>query len=138
MTHVERAWRYAHAVVAGEIVAPELVRLQCQRSLAWLEEGRYEFDEARAERVCKFISNFPHTKGAFARSGQPLTVERLHQRIQVAEFLLITQFFQKNHLYVGTVNIAIKIKNEARRFDFDTLTQNDFKEQRKNHAYAKT
>ncbi len=34
--------------------------------------------------------------------------------------------------------LRIKIKNEAGSFDFDTLTQNDFKEQRKNHAYAKT
>ncbi|MBS1258077.1 MAG: hypothetical protein MAG551_01130 [Candidatus Scalindua arabica] len=34
--------------------------------------------------------------------------------------------------------LSIKIKNEAGSFDFDTLTKNDFKEQRKNHAYAKT
>ena len=34
--------------------------------------------------------------------------------------------------------LSIKIKNEAGSFDFDTLTQSDFKVQRKNHAYAKT
>ena len=35
-------------------------------------------------------------------------------------------------------DLRIKIKNEAGSFIFDTLTQSDFKEQRKNHAYAKT
>jgi len=34
--------------------------------------------------------------------------------------------------------LRIKIKNEAGSFNFDTLAQNDFKEQKKNHAYAKT
>lgn len=73
MTHVDRAWRYAEQVIRGEVLACEWVRLQCQRSLDW--RGKYSFDERKAEKACNFISIFPHTKGRWARSAEPLKLE---------------------------------------------------------------
>ncbi|MFQ5535465.1 MAG: terminase large subunit [Sphingomonadales bacterium] len=78
MIHVKRAWRYARDVASAKILTNDLVRLQCERSLRWRAEARalgYRFDAKKAERAASFISVFPHTKGALARSGKPLRLE---------------------------------------------------------------
>ncbi len=56
---------YAREVVAGKIPACEWVRLACKRQLDDLARAdwKYRFDEARANRVCRFIEMLPHIKG---------------------------------------------------------------------------
>jgi phage terminase large subunit-like protein len=70
--HVEKAHAYAQAVVSGEVAACKWTRFACQRQLddlARSEAGEWEFcfDPAKAERICKFISNMPHIKGKWAK-----------------------------------------------------------------------
>ena len=74
------AREYAGGVVSGEIVACGYVRKACQRQLDDLarpisKEWPYRFDEARAERICKFIELVPHVKGEWARKRQKLFLE---------------------------------------------------------------
>lgn len=71
--HVAAARAYAEGVVAGEVVACKWVRLACARHLADLArqddpDFPYRFDEAKAEKVVKFVQLFPHTKGKWALS----------------------------------------------------------------------
>jgi phage terminase large subunit-like protein len=71
LTHVEKANRYAKAVVSGKILACKWVRLACQRHLDDLKRAKtrafpYKFDPDRAGRVCRFIELFPHVKGHWA------------------------------------------------------------------------
>ena len=67
--YVDRALRYAQAVVAGEIDACKWARLACERQLRDLERAQrdpswpYTFDPARAERPCLLIECLPHIKG---------------------------------------------------------------------------
>jgi len=77
MTHAAKAHQYAADVIAGRIPACKWVRKACERherdlarvaDAAWL----YRFDEAKAERVCKFGSYLPHVKGKWARKD-PIT-----------------------------------------------------------------
>lgn len=75
MTYVNLAWKYARDVVSGKIVASELVRMQCARSLKWKKEKKYKFDRASAEKACKFICLFPHTKGKWAAQAIPFELE---------------------------------------------------------------
>jgi len=77
VSHVETARRYAEQVVAGEIPACRYVVQACQRQvndLASPPEG-YRFDEAKAERVCKFVELCPHVKGELARRGETIKLE---------------------------------------------------------------
>jgi phage terminase large subunit-like protein len=71
LSHVDRAQRYAEQVCAGELPACKWVRKACERHLADLERAKgdwlYSFDEAKAERVCRFGEMLPHIKGAWAR-----------------------------------------------------------------------
>ncbi len=67
--YVERAQRYARAVVDGDQIACELTRLACERHLRDLERAEsdpawpYRFDLVRAERPCLLIECLPHVKG---------------------------------------------------------------------------
>ena len=74
-----------------------------------------------------------------ARSQYGLMVQILAGLIT---YLLISIYCRNNFNEKVSIKrvreLRIKIKNEAGSFNFDTLTQNDFKEQRKNHDYAKT
>ncbi len=74
-----------------------------------------------------------------ARSQYGLMVQILAGLIT---YLLISIYCRNNFNEKVSIKrvreLRIKIKNEAGSFNFDTLTQNDFKEQRGNHAYAKT
>lgn len=75
--HVEAANSYARAVAAGRISAGKRVRQACQRHLDDLgkKRWRYTFDEARAEKACRFIELLPHTKGKWARSRELIRLE---------------------------------------------------------------
>ena len=70
--YVERAQRYARAVVSGEQVACELTRLACERHLRDMErsetdpEWPFRFDVTSAERPCLLIECLPHVKGKWA------------------------------------------------------------------------
>mgnify|MGYP000935839679 CR=1 FL=1 len=78
MTFAATAHAYAAAVIAGEIVACKHVRNACKRHVRDMERAAgdwpYRFDEAKAERACKFMSRLPHTKGKWSR------VDRLDPR----------------------------------------------------------
>jgi len=75
--HVASALEYARGVVDGVIPAGRYVRLAAQRHLKDLERAAandpsfpYYFDEAAAERPCKFISMLRHVKGKWAAAGK--------------------------------------------------------------------
>lgn len=62
---------YARDIVAGVIPACLYVKQACQRHLDDLVKSDkpvypYRFDEAKAHRVCWFISKMPHVKGKWA------------------------------------------------------------------------
>jgi phage terminase large subunit-like protein len=66
-THVKAAVEYANGVIAGEITAGRFVIAACHRFLRDRERtGPYCFDEAAAERACRFIELLPHVKGIWA------------------------------------------------------------------------
>lgn len=75
MKHHREAWRYAEQVIAGKIVASQLIRKQCQKVCDWRERKDLYFDAAQADKVCAFVESFPHTKGPLAKSGEPLKLE---------------------------------------------------------------
>lgn len=67
---------YAAQVVAGEIIAGDLVRMACERHLLDLETGKDRglyFDCQAANRIINFAGMLQHTTGPMA--GQPLTLE---------------------------------------------------------------
>lgn len=69
MATVQAGIQYAESVLAGEIVAGELVRLACQRFLNDLEHGPERgiyFSEDRAQHILDFYNFVPHVKGALA------------------------------------------------------------------------
>lgn len=79
--------QYAEQVVAGEIVACELVRLACQRFLNDLEHGPKRgiyFIEDRAQHILEFYSFIPHVKGALA--GKPIDLMPWHVFILINIF----------------------------------------------------
>lgn len=74
------AEQYARDVVSGDIPAGRYIRLACQRHLDDLEwQGddsfRFRFDQAAANRACKFVELMPHTKGKWAQEKQTLKLE---------------------------------------------------------------
>lgn len=71
------ARRYAEAIVSGEVSACRFVVQACQRQLDDLASppSGYRFDEARAERVCKFVELVPHIKGQLAREEALIKLE---------------------------------------------------------------
>lgn len=79
MATVQAGIQYAEHVLAGEIVAGELVRLSCQRFLDDLENGPERgiyFSEDRAQHVLDFYNFVPHVKGALA--GKPIELMPWH------------------------------------------------------------
>ncbi|CRY77091.1 TPA: terminase TerL endonuclease subunit [Yersinia enterocolitica] len=79
MATVSDGIRYAERVVAGEIVAGELVRLSCRRFLHDLEHGPERgiyFNEDRAQHVLDFYNFIPHVKGHL--TGKPITLMDWH------------------------------------------------------------
>lgn len=87
MATVSEGIQYAERVLAGEIVAGELVRLACRRFLNDLEHGPERgiyFNEDRAQHVLDFYDFVPHVKGALA--GKPIKLMAWHV------FILINLF----------------------------------------------
>lgn len=71
---------YAQDVVKGRIVACKWVKLACKRHLDDLKASKlkaypYYFDEAAANKVCRFLSLMPHTKGKWARKRELIKLE---------------------------------------------------------------
>jgi phage terminase large subunit-like protein len=72
------ALQYCLDVTSGKIPAGPYVIAACQRHLDDLEWAKtkdfpYQFDKEKAERICKFSTFLPHTKGKWA--GQKIQLE---------------------------------------------------------------
>lgn len=73
------AEQYCRDVLAGAIPAARLVKAACERHLNDLAkarsgEGPYDFDEAKADRACRFQELLPHTKGRWASRGERMVL----------------------------------------------------------------
>lgn len=66
---VTRLLEYVNGVLAGKIVAGELVGLACDRFKKDLTRKDVYFDEDRANQVGKFIECLPHVKGRLQGEG---------------------------------------------------------------------
>ena len=77
MTFSQVALDYARGVVAGEISACRYVVQACQRQLRDLESPPvgYEFRQAKAETICRFVELTPHIKGPAASRGETIKLE---------------------------------------------------------------
>ena len=88
--HVAAATEYAEDVVGGRIVVGKWTRLACRRQLDDLERAeaswRYEWDEERAEHICRFVELLPHVKGEWARRREMIKLQPWQQ------FVLTTVF----------------------------------------------
>ena len=79
--NVKKANKYAQDVAAGDIPACKWVRLACERHLNDIRSTKgyhefpYYFDADAADRVCRFVQVFPHTKGKWASKGEKLALE---------------------------------------------------------------
>lgn len=76
MTYIEKAQRYSEGVVSGLIPACKYVRQACQRQIDDLASppSGYQFDEAKATRVCAFVELVPHIRGPLASRGELITL----------------------------------------------------------------
>ena len=76
--HVAVAEKYVKDVLSGKISTCKWTRLACKRHINDLKKSktkwRYKFDSAKAETVCNFLENFPHTKGKWASQGEPFVL----------------------------------------------------------------
>lgn len=81
--HVSDSERYVRDVLAGRIPACKWIKLACERHRRDVASSAtkafpYEFDEAKADRVCRFMEFLPHVKGSkWAKKnpdGKPNTV----------------------------------------------------------------
>lgn len=86
--HVVSANKYARSVVAKRISAGEMVRQACARHLNDLKKKDYPyyFDKEEGERVCRFISRLPHTKGRWAQRRESVKLEPWQQFILAVLF----------------------------------------------------
>lgn len=71
--YTQRAFDYVAGVLDGSTMACRWIRLACERHANDLRRSMegdptfpYRFDPVLAERVCKFVSKFPHVKGKWA------------------------------------------------------------------------
>ena len=79
-THADRAESYAKDVVAGRVLACELVKRACKRHLSDLKSQAkrafpYRFDPAKTNKVCGFLELLPHVKGQWARDKERIRLE---------------------------------------------------------------
>lgn len=90
LSFAERCHRYADQVIAGDIVACNLIKLACLRHVKDLaSQGEADFpyvfnplmrdgqgvEYHPAERICKLIELLPHVKGKWARDRQTIVLE---------------------------------------------------------------
>lgn len=78
--HSEIAIGYAQDVLASRIPACYFVKLACQRFIDDLsrqgdDDFPFIFDEAKANRACKFMELLPHVKGKWASQKKLLELE---------------------------------------------------------------
>lgn len=79
MSTAEIIKKYCEFVINGKIPACKYAQLACKRHLNDLERSKKErdypfyFDEAAADRICRFVGALPHVKGKLA--GQPIKLE---------------------------------------------------------------
>lgn len=95
--HVDKANAYARDVIAGRLPACKWVRKACQRHVDDLKRSRtaswpYRFDEAKAERICKFAELLPHIKGAWARKD-PQTKQPQRITLQPWQCFILCMLF---------------------------------------------
>lgn len=71
--YVQRAFDYVNGVMDGSIPACKWIKLACERFRRDLEHAGeddpdfpYHFDVDKAEKLCRFVSKFPHVKGKWA------------------------------------------------------------------------
>ncbi len=78
-SYVATANEYAREVISGRVLACKWVQLACQRHLDDLARAKrgwtYVFDETKANRVCRFIEQLPHTKAEWASRRQNIKLE---------------------------------------------------------------
>ena len=94
MTHIEGANSYINGVLSGTIPANKHIKQACQRQLDDLKrQGTDAFpyifnplmvdsdgvEYQPAERICKLIELFPHTKGKWAAKQEVITLEPWQQ-----------------------------------------------------------
>jgi phage terminase large subunit-like protein len=78
--HVAKAQTYASDVLSGRIPACLFVKLACKRFLSDLAREDdplwpYRLDTLKAEKVCRFVELFPHSKGVWAQSRELFKLE---------------------------------------------------------------
>ena len=79
--YVDIADQYAAAVILGQIVAGDYVKLACQRYLDDKQRQTtdigfdFQLSADRATHACRFIEAMPHIKGKFARGDSRLIME---------------------------------------------------------------
>ena len=75
--HTQDAIAYAHHIVKGHRAACKPVRQACQRFIDDFarESFPYKYSAEKADKVCRFIENLPHTKGKWASQKQSLSLE---------------------------------------------------------------
>jgi phage terminase large subunit-like protein len=79
-SHSQKAHQYCVNILNGTIPACRWVRLACKRHLDDLEASAqeaypYRYDEAKANRVCKFIELLPHVSGKWAAAKELIKLE---------------------------------------------------------------
>ena len=78
--NVDKAMAWGRSVLRGKVPACRYIHLAIQRHFDDLAASRkrgfrFKFDPAKAERVCRFLELFPHTKGRWAAQREPFTFE---------------------------------------------------------------
>ncbi len=109
---------------------------QCHKDFdLWQAEGKHYVCRIK-RKTHKTVIKAYHL---IARSPYGLMVQILSGLIA---YLLIAIYCHRNYNEKVSIKrvreVRVRIKNEAYYFNFGDLTQNNFKEQRKDHAYAKT
>lgn len=98
--HVEKALKYAQAVVAGKRVACVWVKRACQRHLDDLKRVRrkdfpFRFDEKLAEKACRFAELLPHVKGHWAEPSPGVTGTIVLEPFQCFERICLFGWVEK-------------------------------------------
>lgn len=118
--YVDRANAYAADVASGRIPACRLTVLACRRHLDDLDRAAaadpafpYRFDRAAGNRICDWVEMFPHVKGSWAKSRNP--VER-RIRLEDWQCFVLAAAFGWLHADTGlrrftTVYIEVPRKN---------------------------
>lgn len=68
MGGIKLFYKYIDDVLKGRRVCGRLERLTVERTVELMDNPKYYFDEAEAERVLKIISLFRHTKGKYYKT----------------------------------------------------------------------